>query len=114
MTNDAPKLSIGLQQNIRSYAGEFDEPLSLTIAPAAESQLMEYWELEANETINAGRSSVSYKVTLGSETTTDDHQVPFHQAYHSSDEYGRLDLKLIPVAILEAISEITGEAIPTV
>ena len=114
MTTADIATSIHHRQITRSYYGAFPEAPTVTIEPAETPQVIGYWSLEVSEIGGSKGDRTYHKVTLASLRAPGQHRSEFSQAYHSVEEYGRLSMKLVPAAVLEAISAATGEVIPVV
>lgn len=100
---------VSFEKTTRKYSGEFDSPVEFLIVPAAEPHVIGYWSLTVTTIVSKEGTFVYYKVRIASLRTAHQCRSAFAEDYHSDTQYSRHGLNLLPVEIIDAITEATGE-----
>ncbi len=100
---------VSFEKTTRKYSGEFGSPAEFLIVPASEPHVIGYWSLTVDTIVSKEGTFVYYKVRIASLRTVHQCRSTFAEDYHSDTQYSRRGLNLLPVKIIDAITEATGE-----
>lgn len=101
---------VSFQETTLRYSGEFGSPVEFLIAPATEPHIIAYWSLTVTTIVTAEKGTfVYYKVSIASSRSERQCLSAFGEQYHSDMKHHRQGLNLLPVEIIDAIAQATGE-----
>ena len=110
MTDIASTLNpvVSLEKTTRFYSGEFGVPAEFVIAPATVPHFIAYWSLSVNKIVSDKGTLFYYRVQVASLRTAQSRST-FVEDYISRTDYSGYGLNLLPVEIIDAIAQVTGE-----